>query len=146
MYTWHNEGYFNEDLELSFDFQNFFRLRDLRELSNSQQEYAQKQIYNQMYPSYYQPEMHSYGASPEMHSQYNQMYSPYGQIPSYPMPSGVYQNSIAYPSYAQGHAYGHLGSNYQANFPQNYYSHLNSMAEDHTAQFDYEQNPYFQHH
>ena len=145
MYTWHNEGYFSEDLELSLDYQHFFRLRDLRELNSSQQEYGQKQGYSQMHQNYYQPEMPGYGVPPEMHSQYSQMYSPYGQSSPYAMPSGGYQNSMAYPPYGQEGAYGPPGSSYQADFRQSYYSHINSMAEDHSAQFGYGQNPYFGH-
>ena len=129
MYTWHTEGYFSEDLELSLDCQSFFRLNDLRaftQRSSSHHEVPQNMSNQYMNQGYYKnmPGA-SYGSmSPGMQSPYNPMYSPYGQNTPYQTTSGAgYQNPTAYSQNAhEGASYSMDGNYYPQHLPSNYYS------------------------
>lgn len=98
MSNWYNQCYFNEDLEISMDYANFFRLCDLRTyIQNSMQ--ASPPQYTQ--PAPVQPNyMYGYGiGSPELQMQYNQMQGYMHQPSAYHQYSTGYSN--AYSSYAQ---------------------------------------------
>lgn len=117
MYTWHSEGYFSEDLELSLDYANFFRLRDLRMYimgQNQQPAYSGAQGYGSQTSS---PGYVSH--SPEMYSQYY----PQSQMPAY-------YAQTSYGQYGQSQqAYAPSSPDYQQDYArQAYYYHANQMA------------------
>ena len=105
MYTWHGQGYFNEDLELSLDSHHYFTLKELRMLNQDSR--AQVNMYQNQsqYPpqSYapqmvYQPEPNQvYGYVPAEHQAYYQY-----QV--YPTQQYQYQENY-YPQYAQAEYY-----------------------------------------
>ena len=136
MYTWHNEGYFNEDLELSLDGTNFFRLCDLRAVGQRNEEFQ----------SPYE----------EDESQFNHMPG-YGEVPSNYIPQGpqMYgysQQQMPIPQHLSGHpapmpnqmgyemAMEHT-PDFKQDYPNGYYSPMNPMGG---AQLGY--NPYAGHH
>lgn len=122
MYTWHNEGYFNENLELSLDGINFFRLGDLRAVgqrnNSSQTQYSEE---NSMFSQIPQGQIYGNGEiSPNfMQSQ--------PQIQGYP------PQNIPMPQYPAGGTpqmgFGSINSEMGQNYAQEYYSQLNLTAE-----------------
>lgn len=126
MYTWHNEGYFSEDLELSLDCASFFRLRDLRHFVLGQSQppvYPGGQVYSNpnSSPSYI-------SHSPEMYPQY------------YPQPHmPAYYAQANYGQYGQSQqAYAPSSPDYQQDYArQAYYYHANQMAGSGTMPQEY---------
>jgi hypothetical protein len=121
MYTWHSQGYFNEDLELSLDSNHYFTLKELRMLnqgSHPQANMYQNQYVHQSYPQQmmYQPEMNQmYGYSGGDHQAYYQ-YQAYPQ-------QYQYQENY-YPQYSQAEYYHHASPNpsyYSTYVHNNYY-------------------------
>jgi hypothetical protein len=134
MYTWHNEGYFSEDLELSIDNMNFFTLGDLRAVNyrnNSVNTSVDQSYANYQQPSYqgmiYGEEKFHQGMSqhPQMHGQMNP-----GMV--YPQYSG-HPSQMSYAAHNQEPVY-------EQTQPHTSYSYANPMAKD-----NYGFNPYYGH-
>eukprot|EP00345_Euplotes_harpa_P017985 CAMPEP_0168338318 /NCGR_PEP_ID=MMETSP0213-20121227/12759_1 /TAXON_ID=151035 /ORGANISM="Euplotes harpa, Strain FSP1.4" /LENGTH=665 /DNA_ID=CAMNT_0008344065 /DNA_START=68 /DNA_END=2061 /DNA_ORIENTATION=+ len=91
MYTWHSQGYFDEDLELSLNCQHFFTLKDLRALNQGSHSHSmqQKQYANQYYQQVPQNVgyMQGYGMMNPEQMSYYQMQA-YSQ--QYPYAEGQY--------------------------------------------------------
>lgn len=122
MYTWHSQGYFDEELELSLNCQHFFTLKDLRALNQGSHSHSvqQKQYANQYYPQMPQNVgyMQGYGMMTLEQMSYYQMqaysqqypyaegqYGYYGQQQEYYPPSAPQVNPAYYSTYGQGNYY-----------------------------------------
>jgi hypothetical protein len=129
MYTWHNEGYFSEDLELSLDGHNFFMLRDLKAVSqrSSSSHLDEQAAYQQMQMS----QMYAHGG----HSPNLMQAQMYGQHQNMGYnPSGGYPQQMAYAQFEDG-SYGQAHNFEHANA---HYSQVTQMGEG-----NYGYNPYY---
>lgn len=136
MYTWHNEGYFSEDLELSIDNMNFFTLGDLRAVNyknNPVRTPVDNSYTHHQHPAYYQNSMYGNEAfHPEM-PQHPQMYGQMSPGMAYPQYPVGYPSQMAYPAHSQEMVY-------EQTQPQAFYSYANPMTED-----NFGFNPYYGH-
>lgn len=121
MNTWYTQGYFSEDLEISMDYQNFFRLSDLRMYihNSAQANQPDEHYHHQAHPS----QMQGYENMSAGHQMnYGNMYGQPSPNAAYSPYSHGYANATPYSSYAPDHsAYG-SGSDHQS------YYHVNHMA------------------
>ena len=108
MHTWYNEGYFNEDLEISLDYQHFFKIKELRVLNQTnnnvgypsmpttQNQYASIPQYQNVYAN----NQNAYGYS-EANQYQNQIYGTQMQQNINYQSMQDIQNQIAYQNYIQ---------------------------------------------
>jgi len=119
MYTWHNEGYFSEDLELSLDGTNFFRLCDLRAVSQRnntpQGTFDNSPGVAQPMPGYGEVPPQFIPQNPQMHGYGQQMPQNYGGHPNIMTHQMGYQPQEQTPDFEQ-------------DYPNGYYSPMNPMS------------------
>jgi hypothetical protein len=134
MYTWHNEGYFSEDLELSIDNMNFFTLGDLRAV-NYRNNPVNTSV-DQSYPNYQQP---NYQGMMYGDEKFHQGMSQHPQMHGQMNPGMVYPQYSGHPS-QMSYAAHNQESVYEQSHPHTSYSYANPMAKD-----NYGFNPYYGH-
>lgn len=85
MHTWYNEGYFTEDLEISLDGFNFFKLKNMRIINQN----MTNDDNSVEYSSYHQTVPSNYGVEEQQYMNY----SNYAQVDPQTMYAYMYMNS-----------------------------------------------------